>query len=423
MYKFKEGECGKYIDFCSLYPTVQFYKKYPIGHPKKIISPDKYDAKWYGFIKCKILPSRELYHPVLPQKIKCENAEKLMFPLCISCVKTKQEEKCHHSENERSFIGTWTTDEVNKAIEKGYIITQIYEVLHFEKSSDDLFKDYIKKFMKLKLESTKYNFKNDKEELMFRNKVKKNLDIELGKLCENSELRAIAKMCLNSLWGKFGQRNNMNQCKYVTDINEFYQIVLNDTIDNLNINFINEEMVQMNYSYKDQFVDNSFNTNIYIACFTTSSARLMLYEKLDYLNEQVLYFDTDSIIYIDSTNGNKIKTGDMLGELTDELNGKAINNVFVSGGPKNYSFRYGDNEQKCVVKGFKLNHENSQILNHENMIRMVIGDIKELTLVNETRQNKQIVNKYEEKVYSFGYDKRAIKYISDSCIETYPFGY
>ena len=187
--------------------------------------------------------------------------------------------------------------------------------------------------MKLKLESTKYNFKNDKEELMFRNKVKKNLDIDLGKLNENSGLRAIAKMCLNSLWGKFGQRNNMNQCKYVTDINEFYQVVLDDTIDNLNINFINEEMVQLSYTYKDQFINNSYNTNIYIACFTTSSARLMLYDKLDYLNEKVLYFDTDSIIYIDSQNGNKIKTGDMLGELTDELNGKAINNVFVSGGP------------------------------------------------------------------------------------------
>ena len=27
-------------------------------------------------------------------------------------------------------------------------------------------------------------------------------------------------------------------------------------------------MVQMSYNFKDQFVDNSNNTNIYIACFT-----------------------------------------------------------------------------------------------------------------------------------------------------------
>ena len=262
--------------------------------------------------------------------------------------------------------------------------------------------------------------------MMFRNKVKKNLDIELGKLYENAGLRAIAKMCLNSLWGKFGQRNNMNQCKYVTDINEFYQVVLDDTIANLNMNFINEEMVQMSYTYKDHFVDNSYNTNIFVACFTTSSARLMLYEKLDYLDKQVLYFDTDSIVYIESQNSKVIETGDMLGELTDELDGESINNTFVSGGPKNYSFIYGNNKQKCVIKGFRLNHENSQILNHTNMIKMVKNEIKDLTLVNEnkiTRQNKQIVNKYEEKVYSFGYDKRAIKYISESCLETYPYGY
>ncbi|KAL9952551.1 hypothetical protein ACROYT_G039820 [Oculina patagonica] len=120
LYNFKDGEYGKYVDFCSLYPTVQFYKKYPIGHPEKIISPEKYDKKWYGFIKCKILAPRELCHPVLPQKIKCENSEKLMFPLCLSCAKSKQQERCQHNENERSFIGTWTTDEVNKAIEKGF---------------------------------------------------------------------------------------------------------------------------------------------------------------------------------------------------------------------------------------------------------------------------------------------------------------
>ena len=41
MYNFKENECGRYVDFCSLYPTVQYYKKYPIGHPVKIHNPKK----------------------------------------------------------------------------------------------------------------------------------------------------------------------------------------------------------------------------------------------------------------------------------------------------------------------------------------------------------------------------------------------
>lgn len=61
----------------------------------------------------------------------------------------------------------------------------------------------------------------------------------------------------------------------------------------------------MSYTYKNQFVDNSYNTNIYIACFTTSSARLMLYDILDYLGELALYFVSDCAIYIRKPNGKK----------------------------------------------------------------------------------------------------------------------
>ena len=69
-------------------------------------------------------------------------------------------------------------------------------------------------------------------------------------------------------------------------------------------------MTQMTYNFKDQFVDNSKNTNICIACLTISHARLMLYDKLNYLQEKVIYFDTDSIIHVDD--GTKhIETGDM----------------------------------------------------------------------------------------------------------------
>ena len=42
-YNFKKDEKGKYVDFVSLYPTVQIYKNYPKGHPTKILEPEKYD--------------------------------------------------------------------------------------------------------------------------------------------------------------------------------------------------------------------------------------------------------------------------------------------------------------------------------------------------------------------------------------------
>ena len=424
LYNFKENECGHYVDFCSLYPTVQYYQKYPIGHPTKIHNPEKHCKSWYGLIKCKVVPPRKLYHPVLPQRIKVDNYEKLIFTLYKRCAETRNQNKCKHSYNERSFIGTWTTDEVNEAIKKGYKVLETYEVWHFAKSTDTLFKGYIRRFMKIKLESSKYDFKIKEDETTFKAKIKDSLDINVEKFEYNAGLRSISKLCLNSLWGKFGQRNNMSQTKYVTDVSEFYEIMLNDKLANKNFQFINDDMVQMTYNFKDQFVDNSNNTNVFIACFTTSHARLMLYDKLDFLNEKVLYFDTDSIIYADD--GKKtIKTGDMLGDMTDELSGKAITN-FISTGPKSYSFKYGSNDEKSAIKGFTLNHENSSILNHDSMRKIVKKQIRELTIIKEnkiTRKNQEIVNKYCEKVFKFGYDKRVIRRVNENHIDTLPYGY
>ena len=119
-YDFKKDEKGKYVDFVSLYPTVQFFKNYPKGHPTKIFAPEKYDENWFGFIKCSILPPRKLYHPVLPVKTKFGNAEKLLFPLCRVCAEKKQK-KCEHTDEERMCIGTWCTPEIKVALEKGYV--------------------------------------------------------------------------------------------------------------------------------------------------------------------------------------------------------------------------------------------------------------------------------------------------------------
>src|SRR5208282_889858 len=87
LYKNKKHKI-RYIDVCSLYPTVQFYDYYPIGHPIKIFKPSKFDKNWYGFIKCKVIPPKGLYHPVLPVKLA-----KLLFPLCMNCARTKQVNK------------------------------------------------------------------------------------------------------------------------------------------------------------------------------------------------------------------------------------------------------------------------------------------------------------------------------------------
>ncbi|KAK3242968.1 hypothetical protein CYMTET_47355 [Cymbomonas tetramitiformis] len=52
------------------------------------------------------------------------------------------------------MVGTWTTVELEKAIEKGYKILDIYEIKHWKETTTDLFGAYIDKFLKLKTESS-----------------------------------------------------------------------------------------------------------------------------------------------------------------------------------------------------------------------------------------------------------------------------
>ena len=78
-----------------------------MGHPKVYVGadcpPDCLDRE--GIIKCKLLPPRSLYYPVLPYK----NNSKLMFPLFSACTDTMNIGKCTHSDEERVHTGNITS--------------------------------------------------------------------------------------------------------------------------------------------------------------------------------------------------------------------------------------------------------------------------------------------------------------------------
>ena len=91
---------------------------------------------------------------VLKNIVRKSVRQYVIFPLCRTCAEWRTP-KCFHTDEKRCLIGTWATDEVNKAIEKGYVIQKVYEVWHFEKKSDNLLKGYVKDFLKIKLETSK----------------------------------------------------------------------------------------------------------------------------------------------------------------------------------------------------------------------------------------------------------------------------
>ena len=85
---------------------------------------------YFVHIKAKILPPHGLLLPVLPIKIN----NKLIFPLCHTCALNESQQACKCLNKDRVLIHTWCTPEINLAINMGYILIEIYEVLNWSQN-------------------------------------------------------------------------------------------------------------------------------------------------------------------------------------------------------------------------------------------------------------------------------------------------
>lgn len=79
-----------------------------------------------------------------------------------------------------------------------------------------------------------------------------------------------------------------------------YELLTSDKVEETNdLNFVNDDVVEVRTVRRDEFEKVSSKANVVIAAFTTAQARMKLYDVLDPLGERVLYYDTDSILYIE----------------------------------------------------------------------------------------------------------------------------
>ncbi|XP_035219129.1 uncharacterized protein LOC118192299 [Stegodyphus dumicola] len=291
-----EGD-AKYVDFTSLYPWVNKYCLYPVGHPN--IITENFDAleNYFGIIKCRILPPRGLYLPVLPYRAQ----NKLMFPLCKTCAELMYQGICQHSDDERAIIGTWVTEEVKLAVKKGYCITKIYEVYHFSQFTDTLFQSYINLFLKIKQESSGWPAdcvsSTERKRYIEAYFEREGVQLDEFNIKKNPGRRQVAKLALNSFWGRWGMNLNKIRLTYVHTLPDFNKLLADPTKNIKDLYFPTPEVAAVQWDYKHYFVPQDTSTNVFLAAFTTAWARLKLYSEMEKLGRAVLYHDTDSIIY------------------------------------------------------------------------------------------------------------------------------
>lgn len=452
-----------YYDFTSLYPSVMFGVSYgitkdtfwqsnplplPIGAPTipKIEIPlhqdilhlgDEFQKHFenciqnrVGFVCLQILPPYNLFHPVLPVRIEVEKTQKLMFPLCYSCAKFSNSSKyCSHSIDDRSITGTYAIPELLKAIEKGYKVVKIFDIVLFpyaEQNQDlacSVFKEYIQEFYKLKTYADK--MPENLEEYIQINK-RYGIHLDPSKMGQNNPTaKETSKLCLNALYGKWAQNSQKTHIKeFLKGEEASLQSYQNNPLffDKTEIP-INENATLFTYKIIREELKNSNFVNIAIASYITAYARLRLYSALELAGENALYTDTDSIIFIKTPDAPI--TGERLGDFKNELSPTEFMTEFFSSGPKSYHYKTSKDNTVLKIKGVALTQEAKEELTPENFKKLISGELpiikaKQLQFrINKASQISSSLDSFTKAV-KMTFDKRVVDFQTGI---TYPFGY
>lgn len=413
-----------YVDVTSLYPFCMSDPKFsfPLGHPR-ILSADqiKNPRKYFGFISAKVYPPRKLFFPLLPFKTQ---SGKLLFTLCRTCGESnnQSENGCLHTDEERALTGCWPTPEFNKALELGYSVGKIFEIWHFGEKSNEIFQGYVHTFLKAKQEASGYpsgvTTAVERDNYVKESAEKHGIILNANDISFNPAKRQIAKLCLNSLWGKFAQRSNLLTCTLVREPEKFFDFMFSNKYDISYFSFLNSEiaLVQWKYHKDRKYFTRPGNVNVFIAAFTTCYARLTLYEYLQQLGSRALYADTDSVVYITQDGDEFLPTGDRLGSLKDELDGAFISE-WVSTGPKSYGYQTTDGKTVLKVKGITQTFKNAQVVSFDNITDLVTGYLAKendrclLTCHETIKRDKKgfhLKNTTVQKKFRVVYDKRQL---------------
>ena len=444
-------KCGpeskiRYVDKTSLYPYINKNASVPSGHPlyydfklneadKKqlpklvrslspLVTDDHSLSIWKVDVEC----PDSLYHPVLPQK---KNG-RLMFDLTPK------------------YYAMFTNIELRKALSLGYKITTYHECWYWppERTTRGLFREYVNMWLKIKQEAAGFTPRPDFTLDQYVARYYKDEGIQLNKndihTKKNNGLYKLSKLYLNSLWGKFAQRlpEKYTSCAIIQagiDTKRWYKMLSKDQVNSVRI--INEHTILANYTnvnlYKSiksrhgrhQFLQERIgDSNIAVAIFTTSAARLNLYQSIERLGDRVCYYDTDSIVFLHTIHENPqllAPLGRKLGDLTSELGHDPYRyenkqettpyiTEFVSTGPKSYAYRTS-NDKMCVkIKGINCRSFRSvgQYLNFDAMKMVVLSNCSftvQNMIFKRNRHHQVFTNHSAAKVLRNVFVKRKVK--------------
>ena len=383
----------QYHDVCSLYPYVCAFKTLPTGNPEHIcgarIDKDRildlcHPSPYFGYVRAHVTPRPRCMIGLLPYR--CPNSGRLEFPL-------------------RPMTGSWGTEELRIAIENGYKVDEIYEVYHWseEERSDKLLRGYVSYFLQMKQVRagapttrmhcvhylTKYLFNlqeaegwvkmgassetpSEEEQLEIQERVFQQSGC-IGKIrpeCvkKNPVKRQMAKLFLNSLWGKFCQKPNKDHFVVIHGYQQFASLWFDPSIDKSKFSFrhISNQTWKVKFSSHDSYAKTNPKYNIFLASKVTEEARCILHRQMLKIGPQrILYCDTDSIMFLYPKWATRLE-GVGLGNWVNEYPKDKIRRIFALA-PKFYFMQFEDGETLLKSKGVQMTLANSKRIHADGL--------------------------------------------------------
>lgn len=293
-------------DVNSLYPFVMDQFDMPIGLPTYFLGDiRKTDPNAFGFFYCKIIAPDNLKHPVLQTHIKVNNGIRTIAPL-----------------------GQWEdmlfSEEMDNAKKFGYEFEILWGYTFKRKN---IFSGYVGTLYNLRLTFPKLN-----------------------------PLNLIAKLLLNSLYGRFGMKDSFPNITIFDTFSEFkswFKDHNEDIFDFMELG--NKILVQYRSEEQDLRTEQygnleTHNVSVGIAAAITAYARIHMSQFKNNPNFNLYYSDTDSI-YIDKPLPDSMISNTILGKMKLEY----VLNKAIFLAPKVYYLETIDG--KVIYKAKGLKHE------------------------------------------------------------------
>ena len=365
-------------DVNGLYPN-EMKNLMPIGEPVAFLGDiRKIDSEAFGFFYCKIKSPEYLEHPILQRSIKVDNKKSTIAGL-------------------GSWEGWIFSAEMDNAMKYGYT----FEILRgYEFKKGNIFSTYVDKMYALRMQYPK-----------------------------GDAMNLIAKLLMNSLYGKFGMNNIITKVKIINNKEELNKYLEKYNSNILDIVYLDNYVVLTYITY--EFIPNGdhnylpsfeFNygmdVNVAIASAITSYARIYMSSIKNNPLFKLFYTDTDSGV-VDKPLPSEM-VGPELGKF--KLEHKINKAVFLA--PKVYGFIDDTNTEIIKVKGLTKNTIN----------KITLLDLEELLMkdsIKQFSQEKGFKNIYEsnilrkELIYTLKStsNKRNPIYLNNKFIGTKPFNY